>query len=91
MYRISFDEALARYESYPVEIIRAFDILASITDLNFWWTSVFERRRKLVEALAAQIVDAALGTEQSQLQARFEQGDLQRVFSEMGRLFVAGR
>ncbi|QVM13111.1 hypothetical protein D8B26_007727 [Coccidioides posadasii str. Silveira] len=92
VYRVSFDEALTQAPSYPPEAIRAFDILASVSELYAWQAPDQQGRREILEKQATKIIEAALSTEKNQLQARFgNRGDLRVAFNEMVGLFMAGR
>ncbi|EER25120.1 hypothetical protein CPC735_017220 [Coccidioides posadasii C735 delta SOWgp] len=84
VYRVSFDEALTQAPSYPPEAIRAFDILASVSELYAWQAPDQQGRREILEKQATKIIEAALSTEKNQLQARFgNRGDLRVAFNEM--------
>nr|KMM71963.1 ABC transporter [Coccidioides posadasii RMSCC 3488] len=81
---VSFDEALTQAPSYPPEAIRAFDILASVSELYAWQAPDQQGRREILEKQATKIIEAALSTEKNQLQARFgNRGDLRVAFNEM--------
>ncbi|PGH13284.1 hypothetical protein AJ80_06395 [Polytolypa hystricis UAMH7299] len=63
-----------RVPSYCLEVKRAFDIRASIHDLHAWQAPEVRANRIIIQQLATQIVEAALSTENDQLQARFRNG-----------------
>ncbi|PGH12598.1 hypothetical protein AJ80_06656 [Polytolypa hystricis UAMH7299] len=85
-YGIPFDEALVKVPSWPHKVERAFDIRASLHDLHAWQA---RDSRSIIQQQATQIIEAALSTENDQLQARFQDGgDLQEIFIEMDLLFV---
>ncbi|EEP77616.1 predicted protein [Uncinocarpus reesii 1704] len=91
-YRIAFDKALIEAPSYPPEVIRAFDIWASVHELSAWQAHDNKATREDIKKQAAGIIDAALSTEKNQLEARLGNGgDLRVAFDTMVRLFTAGR
>ncbi|KKZ60138.1 hypothetical protein EMCG_05060 [[Emmonsia] crescens] len=92
VYQVSFDDALTQASSYPLEAIRAFNILASVSELYAWQACDQQNHRQTIEEQATKIIKAVLSTKQKELQARFgNEGDLEVVFNEMVGLFMTGR
>lgn len=74
-YNIRFDEALGKLLSFPHKVIWAFDILASVRELQIWNREHLQSTKERIEWLASEIITAALGTDINQLPARFGKDD----------------
>ncbi|TQB69052.1 hypothetical protein MPDQ_002380 [Monascus purpureus] len=90
-YGLRFSKALAKLPSFPEQVIRTFNILASVRELSMWReckTRKVKRKRDAIQTLASEIIKAALDADISQLAACFEEGgNLAKKYSKMERLF----
>ena len=91
-YSIPFSEAAAKISSFPPELIRTFDYLASVRELNLWQQPTVRTVRAAVEGRATRIIRRALEMDAGALQACFENGgELEQEFIQMEHSFVTGR
>lgn len=84
VYKIPFDDAVAKTPSYPEKVIRAFDIRASIHDLHEWHGSEIANDRQAIQDLAKEIIEAASNTKD---RAPGHFNDIEKKFHEMDQLF----
>lgn len=77
--------------SAPGTVIRAFDTLASVCELNMWKDETKITIREAIERKAGEIILAALHNNTNELPALLEKdGDLAKKYSEMDNLFTNG-
>lgn len=91
-YGLPFDEALVKLPLFSQEVIRAFDVLASVRELNMWQKSEVQNNRATIQQLASEITKAALNADIDQFPECFERNDeLMEKYDKMDMLFIAGR
>ncbi|KAK2731598.1 hypothetical protein FQN57_003280 [Myotisia sp. PD_48] len=90
VYTISFSKA-SEILQYPSEVIRAFDILASIRELHVWQGTLLAADRETIRSLATEITMVAQTIGEDRLHNYFKKNrDMQEKFNELNKLYRKG-